>query len=118
MHAAPQGTDSRARALALDEASPRHLHRLAHVLVTEPAPIGNALDHGRVAFVQKSPSPACLIEPTSDPVAWSGAYARLSGGPERPSAECRYALVMMLTNHRPQEIMVSWKRQKHTICAF
>lgn len=100
--------DSLARALRLDDASRRHLFRLAGA----PEPELRAthdLDPGVLSWVEDQPFPACVTDRSTDFVAWNQAYARLLGDPGDLEPERRNALVVMLTSEMFRRVE-GWER--------
>jgi hypothetical protein len=100
--------ESLCRALRLDDASRRHLFRLAGAPVPE---LGGEpdVDPGLVAWVRDQQFPACISDRSTDFVAWNHAYTRILGDPADLPPERRNALVVMLTSELFRRVE-GWER--------
>ncbi|MFF8656009.1 helix-turn-helix domain-containing protein [Streptomyces huasconensis] len=104
-----QVLDAVARALRLDDASHRHALALAGFA---PAPGAPPPAHGpelRAVLDSWPDSPALLLGPALDILAWNRAYARLWPDPAAIPEERRNLLLLLVTDAPHQRLLPGWE---------
>jgi transcriptional regulator with XRE-family HTH domain len=99
-----------ARALRLDPQSQRHLFRLAGEPTDVRQPPTGPIDEGLLALLRTVlPSPAYLVTPAADIVAWNEAYSRLFEDPGKLPNAHRNALWMTLLSPSIRDYLEDWE---------
>jgi transcriptional regulator with XRE-family HTH domain len=115
-----QVLDSVSRALRFDEESRRHVRRLAGMPTGGVHRVSHVADPGLTAMLDDLlPSPAYLLTPANDLVAWNAAYARLFVDPSDLPPQHRNALWMMLFCKEMRNRITGWDIEvRETIARF
>ncbi len=110
--------DALARALQFDEETRRHLRRLGGTPVAEAANRSEKPDANLLSLIDDLlPSPAYLVTPAFDFVAWNRSYQRLFVDPAVLEPERKNALWMFFTCPEVRERVTDWKQERHRLVA-
>ncbi|MEU5688704.1 XRE family transcriptional regulator [Streptomyces venezuelae] len=110
-----QVLDAVARALRLDDASHRHALALAGFApdaaeATGPAVVGSAVEPGLLGMIGRWPdSPAVILGPALDLLAWNRAYADVWPDPAELPDERRNLLLLLVGDASHQRVLPGWE---------
>ncbi|MFH8606250.1 helix-turn-helix transcriptional regulator [Streptomyces sp. NPDC018029] len=104
-----QVLDAVARALRLDDASHRHALALAGFAPGAAAPRASYDPNLRAMLDSWVGSPALILGPAHDILAWNGAYAEVWPDPAGLPAEQRNLLLLLVGDERHQQVLPGWE---------